>query len=166
MKEEFHWNLSLQWPRRGGLKEIPQWWRTEDTQFCTPWSGVTSHLSTQPVSGISIQAVPPGLSSVSQARSEAHLATLMLCLMQKHCYDSTDFFLLFPWWHGILYMQISCLNYRLKCVKFLQVKICEIKQNITNHTMQLKNIAYLWNDIHVSEILHIVKIWIVSDNFW
>lgn len=93
MKEEFHWNLSLQWPRRGGLKEIPQWWRTEDTQFCTPWSDVTSHLSTPPVSGISIQAVPPGLSSVSQARSEAHLATLMLCLMQKHCYDSTDFFL-------------------------------------------------------------------------
>lgn len=163
MKEEFHWNLSLQWPRRGGLKEIPQWWRTEDTQFCTPWSGVTSHLSTPPVSGISIQAVPLGLSSVSQARSEAHLATLMLCLMQNHCYDSTDFFLLFPWWHGILYMQISCLNYRLKCVKFLQVKICEIKQNITYHTMQLKNIAYLWNDI--SEILHIVKIWIVSDNF-
>lgn len=23
------------------------------------------------------------------------------------------------------------------------VKICEIKQNITNHTMQLKNIAHL-----------------------
>lgn len=136
MKEEFHWNLSLQWLRRGGLKEIPQWWHTEDTQFCTPWSGVTSHLSTPPVSGISIQAVPPGLSSVSQARSEAHLATLMLCLMQKHCYDSTDFFFnYFPDDMGFYICKYLAWiigqnvwnSYKLKYVKFnkiLQITQC------------------------------------------